>query len=376
MIEFLFWILIFIIIYIYLGYPLLLLVLSRRKRWSRHKREYSPAITLIIAAHNEEEVIKEKIENVLAQDYPKNRMQVIVASDASTDRTNEISRNYLDKGVELYDQKEHKGKSAALNHIVANMASGEIIILNDVTTMLEKDAIKNIIPYFLNNKIGAVAGRLSFKSSNNSAITENHGLYWEYEDFLRTKESDAGYLPFVSGAFYSIRKNLYTPVPEHMPDDSVSPLGAYKQGYSVVYAEDALAHETGANDAGSEFRIKTRGIVRELNSIFYFKELLSPFKNPVLSLVLISHRLLRWSVPIFLIVLFLATLHLIGNPLYMTFFWIQIFFYLLAVCGFLIKKNIRIISLPFYFSLVNTAALWGIIKFLSGTKQSTWKSVR
>ncbi|MHC4183569.1 MAG: glycosyltransferase family 2 protein, partial [Planctomycetota bacterium] len=203
-----------------------------------------------------------------------------------------------------------------------------------------------------------------------------HGIYWKYEEFLRVKESDIGYLPFVSGAFYAIRKELYTTVPENMPDDSVSPLGVYKQGYTVIYAKDSLAYEVGAKDAGDEFKIKTRGIVRELSSIFLFKELVNPFKNPALSFVLISHRLLRWSVPLFLIALFLANLNILENSFFRVFFWMQISFYLLAVCGLQIKRNIRIISLPFYFCLVNMAALWGIILFLCGKKLATWKPVR
>lgn len=359
-----------------MGYPILIRTLSYGRRWSRPEREYFPTVTLIIAAHNEEQVIREKIENVLSQDYPEDKLQIIIASDASTDRTNEIVKNYSDKGIKLYDQKEHRGKSAALNYVVENMAKGEIIVFNDATTFLERDSIRRIVSYFSDDKIGAVAGKLIFKGPKDSSITLNHGLYWGYEEFLRESESKAGYLPFVSGAFYAIRKTLYTPVPENLPDDSISPLGVYKQGCTVVYAKNALAYETGAENASGEFRIKTRGVIRELSSIFHFKELLNPFKYPMLSLVLISHRMLRWSVPIFLIALFLANLDLFGNPLYRAFFWMQISFYLLATCGLLIKKNIRIISLPFYFSLVNIAALWGIIKFLSGQKLSTWKSVR
>lgn len=338
--------------------------------------ECFPSVTLIIAAHNEEQVIAKKIENALSQDYPKDKLQIVIASDASTDRTNQIVSSYSRREIALYDQKEHKGKSAALNYTVEHIARGEIIVFNDATTLIERDSIRKIVSYFSDNKIGAVAGKLIFKNSAESTITENYSLYWRYEEFLRESESKIGYLPFVSGAFYAVRKRLYTPVAENLPDDSVSPLGVYKQGFAVAYAEDAVAYETGAQDAGGEFRIKTRGVVRELSSILHFKGLLNPFKYPELSLVLISHRLLRWSVPVFLIALFLTNLSLLGNLLYMAFFWMQISFYLLALCGLFIRKKIRIISLPFYFSLVNMAALCGIIRFLSGRKVATWKSVR
>ena len=376
MAEFLFWALVALIIYIYFGYPAMLGVLSHVKARRPPERGYTPAVTLIIAAHNEEKIIGKKIENVLSQDFPKDRLQVVVASDASTDRTNEIVRSYCGRGVELYDQKEHRGKSAALNHIVGNLARGEIVIFNDATTILEKDAVKNICRHFSDEKVGAAAARLVFRRIEGSAIAGNHGLYWRYEEFLRKAEGRAGYLPFVSGAFYAIRKRLYTRVPADMPDDSVSPLGVYRQGRTVVYAEDSLAYETGAEDPSGEFRIKTRGIVRELTSIYYFRELLNPLKYPALSLVLVSHRLLRWSVPFFLIVIFLDSIYLREYLLYRIFLWMQVVFYLLALCGLMSRGNIRVVSLASYFSLVNTAALWAIIQFLSGERRSTWRPER
>lgn len=371
-----FWVLVSIVWYVYCGYPFLLLILPKRAKKREEQTSYTPAVTLIIAAHNEEDVIAEKIENVLSLDYPKDKLQIVVASDASTDRTNEIVRSYSEKGIELYEQKEHRGKSSALNHIVEKMGKGEIIVFNDATTLLGKDSIQKIVSYFSNDTIGAVTGKLIFKGSNASTITKNRGLYWRYEEFLRESESRAGYLPFVSGAFYAIKRNLYTCVLPHLPDDSVSPLGVYKKGFSVLYAKDAVAYETGAGDASGEFRIKARGVVRELSSIFHFHGLLNPFKYPILSLVLISHRLLRWSIPFFLIAIFFVNLTLFWSPVYRVFFWIQATFYFFALCGVIIKGRSRFMSLPFYYCLVNAAALWGIINFFMGQKQPTWKPIR
>jgi cellulose synthase/poly-beta-1,6-N-acetylglucosamine synthase-like glycosyltransferase len=374
--EIAFWGLAGIVWYVYCGYLLVLLTLLKKGKKKQKQTSYSTAVTLIIAAHNEEEVIGEKIENILSLDYPKDKLQIIVGSDASTDRTNEIVRSYSEKGIELYEQKERRGKSSALNHIVEKMAKGEIIVFNDATTLLEKDSIQKIVSYFSNDTIGAVTGKLIFKGSNDSTITKNHGLYWRYEEFLKESESRAGYLPFVSGSFYAIKRNLYTSVLPHLPDDSVSPLGVYKKGFGVLYAKDAVAYETGAGDASGEFRIKARGVVRELSSIFHFHGLLNPFKYPILSLVLISHRLLRWSTPFFLIAIFFVNLTLFGTPVYRVFFWIQATFYFFAVCGVIIKGRSRFMSLPFYYCLVNAAALWGIIKFFMGQKQTIWKPER
>ena len=270
----------------------------------------------------------------------------------------------------------HRGKSAVLNHVVNNIAKGEIIVFNDATTIMEKDSLKKIGAYFSDKIIGAVAGRLIFRKINNSSISQNHSLYWRYEELLRESESKAGCLPFVSGAFYAIRRKLYTTVPENLPDDSVSPLGIYKQGHRVVYAKDAVAYEEGAGDSAGEFKIKVRGVIRELSSIFYFKELLIPFKYPLLSLILISHRLLRWAVPVFLTALFFVNISLFEIDPYRIFLYIQLLFYLMAVSGLFLKTKFSLISIPFYFSLINIAAFCGIIKFLKGHKQSTWTSVR
>ncbi|MBI5599159.1 MAG: glycosyltransferase family 2 protein [Deltaproteobacteria bacterium] len=374
--EWVFYLMVSVVLYVYMGYPVLMKALSFGKRPAVREINGFPSVTLIIAAHNEEKVIGGKIENVLSGDFPKDKLQVIVASDASTDGTNEIVRAYSGKGVELYDQKEHKGKSAALNHIVGNLARGEIVIFNDSTTILEKDAISNICRHFSNEDVGAAAARLIFRKTSASAIAGNHGLYWRYEEFIRKMEGRAGYLPFVSGAFYAIRKGLYTRVPADMPDDSVSPLGVYRQGRAVAYAEDSLAYETGAKDPSGEFRVKTRGIIRELTSIYHFRDLLNPLKYPVLSLVLVSHRLLRWSVPFFLIVIFMDSLYLRGHLLYGIFLWTQVIFYLIALYGLMSRRNIRVASMASYFSLVNTAALWAIIRFLCGERKSTWRPER
>jgi len=368
----------------------------------------TPYITLIVAAYNEERVINEKIKNTMEIDYPKDKLEIIVASDASTDKTNEIVESFklkvesevnknekwkLENGgtypkILLNAQAERKGKSAALNDTVLRIAKGDIVIFTDATTFLEKDAVKKLVRNFSDKRVGAVCGKVFYTNPDDSSISRSEGIYWKYDEFLKKKEGKIGVLPFVSGPFYGLRKDLYTPVQPHLPDDSVSPLGVYKKGYQVVFEEEAVAYERMASTAEGEFRIKSRGVVRELGAIISFKELLNPFKHPLLSWVLFSHRLLRWSVGFFLVLIFALNVFLLDKPFYLAFFLIQVIFYLFALVGFLLERYQlpitnnhllqanRILSLPFYFSLVNIAALWGIIKFLSGKKQSTWKPVR
>lgn len=232
---------------------------------------------------------------------------------------------------------------------------------------------------FTDERVGAVCGKIFFNNPDDSSISQSEGLYWRYEEFLRKKESAIGILPFVSGAFYGIRKHLYTPVREGLPDDSVSPLGVYKKGYRVVFEEEAVAYERMASTSEGEFRIKSRGVVRELGAILSFKELLNPVRYPLLSWILFSHRLLRWSVGFFLIGILIANLFLLSNSFYQLTLWCQIVFYSLALIGCLLRKGPqawKIFTLPFYFCLVNAAAMWGIIQFVLGRKKAVWEPVR
>jgi len=384
-----------LILYVYFGYPLLLIVLSKFIKRPTKKGYIESTISLIIAVYNEERVIEDKIKNSLELDYPERKLQIIVASDGSTDKTNDIveeliehySCNYelgsnekdIYPEIILNVQAERKGKSAALNDTVLRVAKGDIIVFTDATTFLKEDAIKKLVRNFSDEKIGAVCGKIFFNNPYDSSISQNESLYWKYEEFLRKKESEIGVLPFVSGAFYGLRKHLYTPVKAGLPDDSVSPLGVYKKGYRAVFEEETVAYERSANTLNGEFKIKSRGVVREMGAIFSFKELLNPFKYPLLSWVLFAHRLLRWLVGFFLAGIFITNLFLLGGSFYNLTLGCQIIFYSLALIGFLFRKELRawrVLTLSFYFCLVNTAAMWGIIQFLLGKNKAVWEPVR
>lgn len=361
-----------------------------------NKDELVPTVSLIIAAYNEERIIKDKIKNCLELDYPKDKLEIIVASDGSTDKTNDIveelikhySCNY-DLGsnekdiypkIILNAQVERKGKSTALNDTVLRVAKADIIVFTDATTFLKEDAIKKLVRNFSDEKIGAVCGKIFFNNPYDSSISQNESLYWKYEEFLRKKESEIGILPFVSGAFYGLRRHLYTPVKAGLPDDSVSPLGVYKKGYRVVFEAEAVAYERLSSTADGEFRIKARGVVRELGSIWEFRTLLNPFKHFLISFVLIHHRILRYSIPFFLTILLILNLYLVlsDTVLYKIIFSMQVIFYGLALFKVFFGNNMkaRIISLPYYFCLVNFAAFIGVMQFLLHQKYATWEPVR
>lgn len=380
MTKIIFWLLLILIAYVYLGYPLLLWIIARFARQKNPQRETGyPFLSVIIAAYNEQEIIGEKIANVLNGLYPQEKRQIIVASDASDDTTDKIVKEYVEKGVILYRQDKRLGKSRMLNRVVEDIANGEILVFTDATTMFSADALQQLARRFCSGEVGAVAARLVFENRRTTAITTNHGLYWRYETFLRKKEGRLGVLPFVSGAFYAIRKGLYAEVKDGLPDDSVSPLNVLKKGKKIVFAEEVVGYEQTASQSGGEFRIKVRGVVRELASIWDSKKLLNPFRYPLVSFVLLSHRLLRWCVPFFLLGIYSTTLALREVNFFSIIFWTQNIFYLLAlggIFGWPAGVIPKLGGLPFYFCLVNISAAIGIIKFICGARQSVWTPER
>lgn len=375
--QLIFWLLLIIIFYVYIGYPLSILFVSRMRMIRVDiDTKYIPKISLIIAAYNEEQIIEAKIRNSLALDYPKGKLQIIIASDASEDRTDEIVKRYENSGIILSRQTTRTGKSLALNTAVSKLATGEILVFTDATTRISKNALLEMAKYYNDPMVGAICGNLKFKVDSSN----NEGIYWRYEQWIRRLEGKIGCLPFVAGAFYSIRKQLYSTTPGGIPDDSHSPLNTLKKDRKVIFADDAVAFETAEKQGKNLFKIKVRGIVRELNSIFYNRELLNPFRYFLTFFILINHRVLRYSVPFLLIILLVINLHLLllKVPIYKIIFSIQAVFYGLTLLKALVgsRMEVRIISLPFYFCLVNYAAFIGVVQFILRQKYATWEPVR
>lgn len=370
------WVALGLTLYVYFGYPLFLAALSRFRGKPVAKGEVTPSVTLVIAAYNEEKTIRGRLENSLALDYPKDKLQIIVASDASSDSTDDIVREYEGRGVTLNRQRERLGKTSALNDTVERLAQGEILVFTDATTLLQPDALHKLVRNFADEHVGAVCGDFEFRVRADSDISRNEGFYWRYETFLRKKESEVGSLAFVGGAFYGIRREVFTPVEPFFADDCISPLESIRKGYRVVFEEEALALEEMASTARGEARIKSRGATRDIEGILSRGSLLNPLKYPLISLTLISHKLLRWAVPILLIVLLISNAILLSvGVFYRVTFGLQVTFYLLALWGWRAGLG-KFLSIPFYFCLVNYSALMAIINVLSGRRRATWTPVR
>lgn len=380
MIEALFWLLVLIVLYVYFGYPLLLVVLSRlRPAPLVQKADITPTVSLIIPAYNEEKVIAQKIENALALDYPRDRLEIIVASDGSTDGTNEIVRTFASQDVKLVALDLNQGKSSVQNQAQAE-ADGDILFFSDANVMLRPNALGKILRNFSDDQVGCVVGKVTYLNQGDTSVTEGEGFYWRYELFLREKESEIGNFAMGSGPIMAIRRTLFQPLDPNVGEDFVLPMWTAVNGFRVIYEPEAISEEIlFQSTSASMFRTKGRVISKDLRGLFLCRAILNPFRHPLCALGLISHKLLRWLVPYFLVALFTLNLLLLGQPFYNLTLALQVVFYALAILGYLWQKRSkppRILGIPFSFCLVNGAALLGVARLVLGKKSGQWEPVR
>lgn len=379
--EVFFWIHVILIAYVYVGYPALLLLLSRwRKVQSPLRRDdIKPTVSLIIAAHNEEQVIAQKLENSLVLDYPRDKLEIIVVSDGSTDLTPKIVRDYRDQNVLLVDLPQNVGKASAQNEAVKE-ASGDILLFTDANVSLQQDAIRRLVKHFRDDTVGCVVGRVTYFNEDETGVSQAEGLYWRYELWLRKKESELGNLVAGSGPIIAMRRSLFEPLDPGISEDFFLPMKGAIKGYQTVYEPEAISSERLFQVTPRDMmKTRIRTITLDTRSIFLCRTLLNPFRYPLYAWGLISHKLLRWLVPYFLIILFGANVLLLGGFFYRLTLSLQIAFYIMALVGYLWQKKgkpPRILGLPFSFCLVNLAALVGVAWFVMGKKAGRWVPVR
>ncbi len=374
MLEIIFWITVFMIIYTYAGYPLLIIILSPFINRKVNRKDIEPNVTFLITVYNEEQAIEEKLKNTLNLDYPREKLEIIVASDGSTDRTDEIVGQFRDKGVILHRVEGRVGKTETQNQTI-NIATGEIIIFSDGTTDRDRKIIRNIVRNYNDPDVGAVSGRYEYKDPSGGQVGFSQILFWKYENMNKTCQTRIKTLTGCYGPLYSIRRELYTPLPREIISDFVEPLKILQKGYRIVFERDALAYELTTEDTSQEFRMRIRVISRGMSGLLYVKELLNPFKYGFVSFQLISHKLLRWMIPVFMVVLFFVNVFLLDNNVYLAAFIAQIVFYTSAFLGWVIdrlKIGTRIFALPLYFCIVNIASMISLFKTLLGKKAVTW----
>lgn len=379
MAEGIFWLTIGIIFYTYLGYPVLILLLSLLFNNRVKKGDVEPTVTLLITAYNEEKYIREKLKNTLGLDYPRNKLEIIVASDASTDMTDEIVKEFSERGVILHRVEGRLGKTATQNSAV-KIAKGDIIVFSDAASMYDRDAIRALVRNYADPSVGAVSGRYIYVNPKKSSVGFATILFWNYENFIKSRQTKIKTITGCCGCIYSVRKALYTELPPSIISDLVEPLTILKKGYRIVFESEALAYEETTEKPRDEFMMRVRVIVRGMNGLIYMKSLLNPFKYPFVSFQLISHKVLRWLVPVFCILIFISNLFLAPvNIVYQILLSAQSMFYLFAFIGiFLERKGVKkkIFYLPLYFCIVNLASLISMFKVFKKENITTWQTQR
>jgi cellulose synthase/poly-beta-1,6-N-acetylglucosamine synthase-like glycosyltransferase len=368
-----------LIAYAYIGYPVLVYLLSRMFARPVRMADITPRVSVIIAAYNEQRDISRKIENTLALDYPREKLEIIVASDCSTDLTDEIVRSYSDRGVTLDRRPERIGKSVAQNHAM-KVSSGEIIIFSDATTMYERDSARKIVRSFADPEVGCVAGQLIYVRDRATAVGQGCRSYWGYEKFLKRCESRAGSLIGVSGCLYAVRRSSYAPIALDMSSDFVIATEMRLRGLRTVYDEEAISTEETNKRGKDEFRMRVRVIEQTMSAIHRYSQVLNPLRHGMYAFQMISHKVLRYAVPHLLIAAFIASLYLAGaSQFYRVVFILQAALYLAAALGWLCDRagvKLRPLALPYYFVLANAASFVAFLKFIQGDAHIVWEPLR
>jgi len=378
--EILFWISVLALCYTYAGYPLLVFLVSRLRPRPVERAANEPSVSVIITAYNEERDLKAKLDNTLALDYPSSKIEVIVASDCSTDHTDQIVRDFASSGVRLHRQRERLGKTAAQNAAV-QQATGDVILFSDATTLYQSDVLRVMMPDFADPTVGCVAGRLVYIDPADSAVGHGARSYWSYETFLKEHESRACSLIGASGCLYAVRRSAYVPMYHEACSDFLIATKMVEQGLRTVFEPDAVCTEETNRRAGKEMRMRIRVITQTFTDLWRHRAMMNPFRSGFYAVQLFSHKVLRYFVPLFLFAMLLASAILAtASWFFAATLAAQLLFYALAVGGWLLERagarRIRLLVLPQYFVLANLASVVACYKFLSGERYSRWEPIR
>jgi cellulose synthase/poly-beta-1,6-N-acetylglucosamine synthase-like glycosyltransferase len=384
--EITFWLSVFIVFYTFIGYGILLFILVKLKRLTGKKTPEKlldisslPSCTLIIAAYNEQEYMHDKIRNTLALKYPQHKLEIIFVTDGSTDQTPQIVAQYPQ--IKLLHSPSRHGKIHAVHRAIEQVSS-DVIVFTDANTFLNEDALQLICRHYEDPRVGAVSGeKRVFSGKEADASSAGEGFYWRYESTLKKWDSELHSVVGAAGELFSIRRDLYQPVGSDiiLDDFMISMLIAMKN-YQIVYEPDAYAIEHASADVSEELKRKIRIAAGGIQSIIKLLPLLNVFKYGVLSFQYISHRVLRWTItPFLLILIFVLNVFLLSSDdqsLYTIILILQIIFYISAIAGSILEnKQIKIKALfvPYYFCVMNYAVFRGIIRYCTRKQSATWE---
>ena len=386
----LFWICFVLVVYTYVGYGVLLWLLVKLKRLFKGKPapltlpadEDLPHVTFLICAYNEQDVVDMKMENTLQLDYPKNKLHIMWVTDGSTDETNERLKRYPE--VEIVYSPERRGKTAALNHGISQISS-EITVMTDANTLVNREALRNIVVHFQDSSVACVAGEKRVMARNDGeTAAQGEGLYWRYESTLKRLDSELYSAMGAAGELNAIRTALYKHMPENaLLDDFVMSMRMVDQGFRIAYAPDAYAMEYGSANLHEESKRKRRIAAGGLQSTWWLRSMMNPFRHFTVAFQFVSHRVLRWTITPFALValvpLNVLLVFMNAGPIYTLLWVLQLLFYLAAFCGYYLeqhgKKN-KLLYVPYYFLFMNLNVFYGIPYLKSHQHAGTWEKAK
>ena len=388
--KILLWVCLFTVFYTYIGYGILLYLIIRVKRLlmgGPHEAvlpsdEELPTMTLMICAYNEEDIVAEKMINTLALDYPKDKLRIMWVTDGSNDHTNERLAAYPE--VDIVFSPERRGKSAALKHGLQELKT-RYVAFTDANTMINKTALREIARLFMDPTVGCVSGekRVAARQEGEMAA-EGEGLYWKYESTLKKWDSELYSAMGAAGELYAIDPTLVKEVPdEALLDDFMMSMQIVDDGKRIAYTPDAYAQEYGSANIFEESKRKRRIAAGGLQSIWWLRKMLNPFRQPLVTFQYISHRVLRWSVaPVALVLLLLANIALVATgagTFYTVLLVLQILFYLMAFCGWFLNRNghkNKLLYTSYYFVFMNLNVFRGMAYLKSHGHTGTWEKAK
>ena len=386
-----FWICTFLVFYTYLGYGMLLWVLVKLKRivMGKPKKRALPTnddelpdVTFLVCAYNEQDVVDMKMKDIYQLDYPKNKLHIAWVTDGSSDYTNSYLKTYPD--VDIIFTPERKGKTAALNHGLS-LVKSDITVMTDANTMVNPGASKEIVKLMQDPKVACVAGEKRVMARHKGqAAAEGEGLYWRYESALKRMDSELYSAMGAAGELNAIRTALYEPMPENaLLDDFVMSMRMVDKGYKIAYSSDAYASEYGSANLQEESKRKRRIAAGGLQSCWWLRKMMNPFRIPIVAFQFISHRVLRWSITPFalmaLIPLNVALVMMKAGNVYTVIWLLQIIFYATALCGYIQEKRgnrSKLLYIPYYFLFMNMNVFAGIPYLRSHSKGGIWEKAK
>jgi biofilm PGA synthesis N-glycosyltransferase PgaC len=382
--EVLFWLSLFIVFYTFAGYGILLYILVRLRRLVKGKRSVPaldqplPTLTLVIAAYNEESIIEEKIRNTLALSYPQDKLNILFVTDGSSDRTPDLVAGY--EQIKLMHTPVRSGKIQAIHRAMQEVDS-DVVVFTDANTFLNQDALLLIARHYADPTVGAVSGEKRVQQEAVSDATAGEGFYWKYESALKRWDSELYSVVGAAGELFSVRRSLYQQVePDTILDDFMISMLIAQHGYRIIYEPEAYASELSSDNIKEELKRKVRIAAGGIQSILRLKKLFNPFSYPVLSFQYISHRVLRWTITPFLMILALILNTVIvarpGHWIYQVMLLGQLLFYTAAFAGWMLEKRkvkVKALFVPYYFCVMNYAVIAGIGRYIAGNQSSVWE---